>query len=216
MEPSVEATGTGPDAGNPLAAALLPILLHRINNVTQLLTSVNAVLALAAADGDDAPGAASLRGQDLAAASSDAEELGWLLGVLGCGLGADLLLERREPRGLDAMVRLVRQALRRAGAEFAVEPEGPWPGITNAAPSHGDLCWIVAYGMWFGGLEGGELRLARDAATRRHVLSCSSATPVDWAALRETLERRLPGAELGSGASGWELSLPPDWLDTAG
>ena len=162
MEPSLNTAGPDQGAANPLAGALLPVLLHRINNVTQLLTSLNSVLTLAAEEGQPSGGGpldGPRHGGMLVDAATDAEELGWLLGVLGCGLGADLLLQRREARGLDATVRLVVQTLQRDRVELIVEPADEWPSLTSDVPSHGDLCWVVAYGTWFAARQGGWLRL---------------------------------------------------------
>ena len=80
-----------------MAAALLPVLLHRIRNTTQLLSNLNALLAL---EPDGGPALPEGRADDLAAAAGEADELGWLLGVLAGGLGADLLLRRCARRSL--------------------------------------------------------------------------------------------------------------------
>lgn len=212
MAPAPETQGPPEATGDPLAVALLPVLLHRINNVTQLLTSLNSVLVLSAADEQGTPGPEGLHGQMLLDAARDSEELGWLLGVLGCGMGADLLLERREPRGLDATVRLVAQALRRARADLILEPAEAWPSLTNQVPSHGDLCWVVAYGLWFAAREGGWLRLEEAAGDGTHILACSGASTADWSPVRAALAQRLPGAVFESSETGWSLRLLAGWL----
>ena len=216
MEPSLDPTERVEDDATPLAAALLPVLLHRINNVTQLLTSVNSILAMTVAEAESGGGAGApslARGDDLLAAARDADELGWLLGVVGCGLGADLLLERRERRGLDACVRLVRQALQRAGAELELEPATELPSLTSAVPSHGDLCWLVAYGLW--SAQGGTARLAHEPDSDTYTFDCEGAAPVDWASVRAALTERLPGCTLESEGPRWTLLLPATWLEPA-
>ena len=97
-------------SGEPLGRALLPVVLHKLNNATQLLTGLNALLAL---EGGEVT--LEARGDDLAAVSRTVDELGWLVAVVASGSGADLLLERREPRGLEIVSRYVAKAARRAG-----------------------------------------------------------------------------------------------------
>ena len=92
---------------DPLAEALFPVLIHRLNNATQVLSALNA--ALGAGLDDALLGGSS---ENLAAASRDVHELGWLLGVLASAGGADLLLERRT---------LERGALRGDGLRWMLD-----------------------------------------------------------------------------------------------
>ncbi len=89
-----------------LARALLPVLLHELNNHTQYLATVHALESA----GDPLPDG----GAGLLRTAHDVEELGWLLGLCAGGAGTDLLQARTERTGLAPLVRLVRQALRRA------------------------------------------------------------------------------------------------------
>jgi hypothetical protein len=89
---------------------LLPVLLHELNNHTQLLAALGAL----ARD----PCGLGAHGDTLASAGRDVEELGWLLGLVAGGLGTDLLFERRERAGLAPLARLVRKALRREGRDL--------------------------------------------------------------------------------------------------
>ena len=93
-----------------------------------------------------------------------------------------------------------------------LEPADRWPSLTSDVPSHGDLCWLVAYGAWFAAREGGWLRLERPEPGGAHVLRCSGAGAVDWAPLTAVLRERLPGAELENSDEGWCLRLPATWL----
>jgi hypothetical protein len=88
-----------------LARALLPVLLHELNNHTQYLATLHSLEA----DGDPLPGG----GEGLLRTAREIEELGWLLGLCAGGAGADLLRERSERAGLSPLVRFVRKALRR-------------------------------------------------------------------------------------------------------
>ncbi len=96
---------------NPqLARALLPVLLHDLNNHTQYLSALGALES----SGDPLPN----RGDGLARTAVEVEELGWLLGLCAGGFGADLLRDRSEAGGLGPLVRLLRKALRRAGRDL--------------------------------------------------------------------------------------------------
>ncbi|MCC6406398.1 MAG: hypothetical protein IT453_04465 [Planctomycetes bacterium] len=106
-----------PDAFAPSAAraldaaarALLPVLLHRVNNSTQVLVGVDELLRI---------GRASEFSPDLARISSDVHEVGWLFGVLAAGLGADTLVERVERDGLASVARWATLAVRRTEREL--------------------------------------------------------------------------------------------------
>jgi len=193
-----------------LAGALLPVLLHRIRNTTQLVTGVNAVLAL-----DDPAAAGPLsaaRGEDLAQASREAEELGWLLAVLSGGLGADLAGGRLEPGGLASTLQLVREALRRGGRELALG--GPWPRLASAARGAA-LCLTAAELVWRAGsaAEAAEVGCERDGEGWQLWMRCEAAQQLEHP-LRESA-RRLPEARLAVDAAGWVLRLPAGWLAPA-
>ena len=88
-------------AGDPLGAALLPVLLHRLGNAGQLLSALRSVLGL-----EGGERALHERADDLATTAREVEELGWALAALASASGADLLLARREPRGADILLDL--------------------------------------------------------------------------------------------------------------
>jgi hypothetical protein len=95
-----------------LSAALVPVLLHKLNNATQYLSALNSLLAL----GPENTPLSYFDG--LGGTSRDVDELGWLLGVAANACGANLLLERRERAGLAAMVRVTAEILRREGRDL--------------------------------------------------------------------------------------------------
>jgi hypothetical protein len=189
----------GRDPEQDLVAALLPVLLHRIRNTTQLLTGVNALLAQ-----DDA--LSPRRAEDLALAAHQAEDLGCLLGVLSGGLGAALADTRRAPGALAVTLELVRDALRRAQGELGL-PAGPLPGIADA-PRPAVLCWCVAGLVWHAarGARGAELSIDERAGAWSLRLGGARAG-VELGALRE-----LAGARYRAEAEGWTLELPAAWL----
>ena len=127
-------TDSTPD---PLVHALLPVLLHKLGNATQLLTGLNAMLAF-----DDGASLVAGRAADLARAGETIERMGWLLGVLGSAAGDELLLARRAPAGLAWMIELLQDGCRRDGTQLA----GPnaLPGLAPSALDGWQLPWGVA------------------------------------------------------------------------
>jgi hypothetical protein len=117
----------------------VPVLMHRLNNATQLLNGINAMIALR--DAAHAPRTAS----DLGYASTTIDEIGWLLGVLSSASGHELLLARRERRGLDAMFNTVAEAARRRDRELAPS-DVPLPDLRPHASDGWRLPW--AFGAW--------------------------------------------------------------------
>ncbi|MBI5431961.1 MAG: hypothetical protein HZA52_03915 [Planctomycetes bacterium] len=91
------------------ARALLPVLLHRVNNATQVLVGIDELLR---------SGRAAEFSPDLARISGDVHEVGWLFGVLAAGLDADTLVERVERDGLASVARWATLAVRRVEREL--------------------------------------------------------------------------------------------------
>lgn len=134
-----EATAKGVGAEG-LAAAAMPVLLHRVQNTTQLVTGLNTLLNMEPDEPPGPEGAGAFR-----KASGDAHELGWLFGVLAVGVGTDLCFDRREAGGIEPVLRLVRDALRREGRDLV------WRGAVPALDGARDgaaLCWGLARLAW--------------------------------------------------------------------
>ncbi len=94
-----------------MGQVLLPVLLHEVNNTTQLLVGLRALLEL--------PGGEALfaqRAGDLARASDAMYDLGFALAVVATAGGANMLLARRHPRALEILWELTARALSRSGA----------------------------------------------------------------------------------------------------
>jgi hypothetical protein len=197
------------DAPAPLAAALLPVLLHRVNNTTQLVTSLNAVLAQGGGSRQASCGAG------LAEAARESDELGWALGVIACGLGADLLLARHERAGLRPLLALVRGALRREGRD-ALLPEH----LPELEPLGGEgwrTAWAISELVWLAGSSlprGIALRFELASEAGVHVLRADHGA----AALAEAgqrIERELAGARFACRGEAWSLTLPGPWMRPA-
>jgi len=198
---------------DPLAVALLPVLLHKLNNATQVLSSMNSLLTIA--------GGEELfcdQTRQLGATSARVDELGWLLAVLASASGTDMLLERREPRGLSIMASLVSEALRRRGQvmdkvadlpELAPNPcagvggwELPWALGTLLVHSAADLA------------DGASLRWSHENTGGAWCLRGPQGASV--LGVGGAVRSRLPGAEFASGADGWSLSVPVAWIVASG
>lgn len=201
-------------ARDPLAEAAVPVLLHRLNNATQILTSLNSLLAL----GPDGRALFEARAGDLAYASERVDELGWCLAVAASALGADLLLARRDRAGLVALVELVGEVLRRDGRALA-KPAHSLP-VLRVDVAHGwQLPWAFASWLWTSGsvLESGaELEWHVSALDDRVRLVCRAPWSEAHSRARDAWAARLPGArfEQAEDARGPSaiLSMPSAWF----
>jgi hypothetical protein len=192
-------------AGERLAAGLLPVLLHRIQNNTQLLVALRSVL-------DVAPESLTERsGADLSAAGDDAHEQGWLLGVLAGALGADLLLSREEPRGLEPMLRLVRDGLRREGRDIAWRA-GEIPSLAvRGELRSGRLCAAFAALAWEAARaidDGASLELLFEAHGDAAAVRGSGGGGPELEQCFAELAAILPGCALHRDGAAWRLELP--------
>ena len=192
-----------------LTAVLMPVLLHKLSNATQLLSSLNALLSI--------EGGAELalsRTNDMARTSSQVEDLGWLLAALASASGADLLLERRERRGLAIFSNALQEALRRRGCELLVDPS-TLPDISREALDGWELPWVLCSLVLASAgpnarAEPLVLRFEAGTGTGRAEFELHGAPVPAGSAQRVLL--RLPGAELVSRPDGWVLGVPARWL----
>ena len=193
-----------------LAAALLPVLLHRINNTTQLLLGVRAMV-------DSGGGAVPARSaSDLGVAAQEAHELGWLLGLLSGGLGADLLLARHESAGLAPLLRLVREGLRRQSRVLELRTE-PLP-LVGASGSGALVCWTIALAVWNAAQRaapGRALAVEFEHNGGRWFVRGDCGGDEGWLALASEVCARLGGAECSRDGEAWNLVLPGSWLEPA-
>lgn len=197
---------------DPLSEALLPVLVHRMNNTTQLLSNLGAVLKHAA--GRDW---LHERSSDLADAYRELDDTGYLMAVLASASGADLLLDRREARGVALMVASVGEVVRREGGTFR-EACQPLPEQAPGVKDGWQLAWAVGALLLLSaracGSQGSsfEWQLLEDSEAWVLVGSC---VPSDgFASLAPTLAGRLPEAALDVRREGWSWRLPAAWLRT--
>ncbi len=199
------------DAIAPLAAVVLPHILERMSVTARRLR----LLAAAPVPLADAIDVDLLEG-----ARSEAERLGWCLGVLAAGRGADLLLERREHQGLRLFVEVVSAALARDIAPCPAE----LPALTGRAGRGWELPLLAGWSFLTAArLRPGTLRWEFDPSTAPVKLAiCLGSGFTEKASPRlskEVLrlgEQFAPrcGFRLEGGAL--VLSLPADWLEDRG
>lgn len=199
-------------ASDGLAAALLPVLIHRMNNATQLMTNLSTLAGFG-----PAPGGGDWleeRAEDLATTSREVDEMGYLLAVLASASGADLLLERRCERGLSWMTQLVGDALRReerslAGGRHAIPGQRPHVG------EGWELCWAVGALLWTSGMSrpsGGALEWQwLDEGDSWVLVGASESSPA-LEVLLQRVQARLPEGVFDSRSEGWSWRIPASWL----
>ncbi|HIL51093.1 MAG: hypothetical protein ABGY71_11495 [bacterium] len=198
-----------------LAEALLPVLIHSMNNATQLMANLS---TLARSGQGSSINWIESRADDLLASSREIDRVGYMLAVLASASGAELLGQRRVPEGLAWMTAAVAQAVRREGGALA-EATHPVPLVRPGAAHGWEVCWAA----------GALLRAAAVGSSRAEplewqwldegdswVLVCAGPATAEFKALGETVTRRLPEAELDLRSEGWSWRLPAAWLEAAG
>ena len=207
----VQVPASAPASGaDPLAEALLPVLLHRLNNVAQVLSSLNALVRLDT--GEDILGQ---RAHDLARAGDALLPLGWLLGALGASGGADLLFARHEGRALTWTLEALDEVLRREGCALL------WRGarlplVSASAPHTWRIPWAIASVLYECARAAPQCKelpcdLLHTAGTWRFEIA---GRPPDAERLEARLRMLLPEAALAwPAATTTRLELPGGWLE---
>ena len=199
----VQVPASAPRAADPLAKAMLPVLLHRMGNAAQLLNGLDALLAVD-------PSALEARAGDLAAARDQVDDLGWLLALLASASGAHLLLDRRERAGLAPLVDAVRACLRREQRDLDAGPRS-LPGL---APDVGDgwqLPWGLASFLYLSGASlpaRASLRWSLDIDGGAWRLESAA----EHGAALDGVLQLLPGVKLRREGELTLLELPRTWL----
>lgn len=207
-------------ADDPLGVALLPVLLHRIRNVTQRLVNLKSLAEL-----DDAAEVLEGRaGEDLARAGEETSEIGWLLAILAGGAGSEVLLARREPTGLATFLELVREGVRSSERDMQPLAEG----LRLASTMGWELCWCLgsvlfaaATGRPAGTTLSWRLEPAacdRGRAAWRLVLPDPPSVSAEAGAVARRAVARLEATALAGevqlecGQQAWIVSFPGSWL----
>lgn len=198
-------------ATDPLAELVLPALLHKLGNHTQLLANLNTLLGI-----EGGAELALARGEDLVRASSSVRELGWVMAALASACGADMMLARRERSGLRVLAAFVQEALRRKLRDLHL-PREPLPDLAPAAAGGWEVPWALCTLACERAL-GGPPGTAVD-------VGCERGAPRGWSlwvaggvraeAGEERVRAWLPGAEVESSPERTTLALPDAWLSPA-
>jgi hypothetical protein len=196
-----------------LAVRMLPVLMHRMNNATQLLSNLHAVGQYV--DGNDW---LRTHATDLSECSCDIHESGYLLAVIASANGADLLLERREARGVHSMVSAVIDAVSRDGGHMRA-PCRPLPDQAPDVLNGWELPWAfgtLLYASTLGQPAEGDKGATFDWQLLEEEdawVLVSSTVPKDhFAAQHARIETLLPETQLDVCIEGWSWRLPAAWL----
>ncbi|MFT5199496.1 MAG: hypothetical protein ACI87O_002165 [Planctomycetota bacterium] len=200
MDPSLLKSG--------LLTQALPVLLHKLANQTQLITGFHAILRM---DGSEA--LVEARSPDLTNAGHQVEQVGWLLAALSSGSGHNLMLSRREPRGLVWMGQLVHEVLRKQGVEAAGFGQG-FPSMSSKAPEGWRLPWVAGCMLYETYQDGGQAQrpwtfLSEDSGA--WVLGLPAQASLHGR--MQELAAHLPGSIWAVDAQGMgHLTLPAEWM----
>lgn len=186
-----------------LGRLLVPRLLVELSRATEELERLREELAAPRqVDGDPS--------RELEAVGERVEELGWCLALVASAAGMDLVLERREERGLLVVVELLARALSDDGVELEHGAGPAWlaPGV----PRGWSLPWAVASLLLAAVLEGGAGRYRWSVEPGQEcwrVRLPGGRAPADlW---NEVVAGRLDGARLEAVEEGLALVTPAGW-----
>lgn len=194
-------------APDPLTRALLPVLIHKLGNATQLLTGLNAMLAI-----DGGEELFEKHTPDLSRCALSLNELGWALATLGTAAGGELLMDRRDPKGLKTLVDLVCDHSRRQPGGRIHPPSCP-PLLTNEALSGWEVPWAICSLLLAGGSDCTEESLQWSLAltdSGQWELCLPAGDAVQASA--PSILTKIPGAEWALDAGSGVLSMPGPWL----
>src|SRR5258705_6178932 len=203
----VQVPASAPAFTDPLARAMLPVLLHRVGNAAQLLTALDALVAVDAR-------ALETRSGDLASVGESVDEIGWLLALLASASGARLLLDRRERSGLVPLVACVRACLRREGRDLA----DPGHALASLATGVGDgwqLPWAVGSLLYLAGRAlppRGALAWTIETSGDGWSVACAAPSRDAFDRWARWVARELAPARCAIEGERATLRLPPAWL----
>ena len=194
-------------SSDPLVARLLPVVVHEVNNATQFLVGLKAMLEI---PGGDALFAS--RANDLASTSARMGDLGLAMAILATASGADMLMARRDPRSIEILWGLAIKAVQRDSAA-EVEVSGAPPRTRPDALDGWQVAWSAASlpVLCAGSSEASEWSWAwRDDGSL--IGRSETDAGIDARVLTPLLER-APGlrVEAASGAIEWIPRL--EWLE---
>lgn len=194
------------ESGDFVSKALLPILLHEVNNATQLLVGLRALLGLPGGDKMFAK-----RADDLARTSRTMDDLGFALAVLSTAGGANMLMARRDSRGIAILGELARRSLERSESSAATM-EGDAPLTAPSALEGWQLPWAAA-ALILTAAESGAWSWRWESPGQLHGTGPEGAG-IDEDA-RAFIAARVLGSEITCGPGEVRWDLPVAWIRTA-
>ncbi len=187
---------------------LLPVLVHRMNNTTQLLSNLHALIGV-----DRTRDWLGERSEDLGQSAADTDEMGYLLAVLSSAAGADMLLSRRVARGLEILMSAVGEVARRSGRDLVCEQ--PIPHLAPEVHDGWQLPWAFAALICQAVLdlpEGEKLHWQLLGEADAWVLICPRTPSCGYDGLRQQVGVLLPETTLDIRDGGWSWRFPASWL----
>ncbi len=187
--------------------ALLPVLIHEMNNGTQLLVGFRSLLEI--------PGGEALFAQkagELASGSRRLEDLGFALAVVSTSSGADMLMARRERRALQILWDLTVRSLERTG-EHTVHVQGTPPELAPSALSGWEVPWAGAALLLVAAeaAEASEWRWRWEGS--RLMGRAGRPITLEEAALA-AIQERVPGSQINVDGEALTWDLAAEWIVT--
>ena len=195
-------------SSDPLVAQLLPVVVHEVNNATQLLVGLKAMLQI---PGGDALFAA--RADDLASTSTRMGDLGLAMAILATAAGADMLMARRDPRSIQILWSLAIKAVQRqSGTEIHVDGTPP---LTRPDALDGwQVAWAAASLPIIAAAPGVDDEWRWEWRADGALVGRSSTTAMLDTGRLDALVTRVPGLCVESGPGMIEWIPRPEWLES--
>jgi hypothetical protein len=153
------------------------VVLHDLANTTQYLVALNTMLG-------DAGAAANLLG-GLNETASEVDDLGFVLGIVAHGAGADVMHDRARRDGLDLLLAYVKRALRRERRDLVLDAATRSSVQIESVDRGRVVTWTAARFVFAAGMSlprEGVLGFSIEASSDKTRLVCRAART-------ETLER---------------------------
>jgi len=198
---------------DPLSRALVAVILHDIANTTQYLKVLNAMLSESGAPARVLDG--------LPETTNEVEDLGFVLGMVAFGAGADILHDRARRDGLDVLLAFVKRALRHEQRDLAANAT-PLPRVRIDAPDRGRLAtwasarfvFAAARGRSLSAQEAAELTFVFDVHSNHVRLACRVPPCAEIERCAQELQALSADIAFESDATTSTLVMPARFFET--
>jgi len=202
------------DASEHLLEHVLPVVLARMERASKRLAAVSTKLKRESEGFENTARIGARIGARLEEVQEESETLGWILGVLACAAGDDLLLARREPFGVALVADVVAEVLAAEGR--ALEPDPSlFPDVAPRLEDGWRLPWCVGLLLWLCARTlpaGAPIRWRFERGPIHSTLLFLGVHPEGAAPLLCDLEALLPGAEARVETEGFGMGFPAEWF----